>query len=196
MEMLDRARRDYPRLAWRNDGIAEWAVGDESQYDLVFSNAALHWVDGHAELYPRLFARVSPCGALAVQVPVTKADVPARRILRELANSAKWRGLFSSTGIREAYVHRAEFYYDLLCRTAKGVDIWETTYVQVMPDIEAVGKWFRTTAMRPILDALPSEADQERFVAEYVEALRVELKTRPDGRILFPFARLFLIARK
>jgi len=93
-------------------------------------------------------------------------------------------------------VHRAEFYYDLLCRTAKGVDIWETTYVQVMPDIEAVGKWFRTTAMRPILDALPREADQERFVAEYVEALRVELKTRPDGRILFPFARLFLIARK
>src|SRR5690349_4562868 len=38
-------------------------------YDLVFSNAALHWVEDHERLFARLAGFLSPHGQLAVQMP-------------------------------------------------------------------------------------------------------------------------------
>jgi trans-aconitate 2-methyltransferase len=48
--------------------------------------------------------------------------------------------------------------------------------------------------MRPFLDALPSEAERARFTAEYLAAIRQAYPARPDGHVLFPFRRLFLVA--
>ena len=56
----------------------------ERPFDLVFSNAALQWVDGHEALWPRLAACLAPGGQLAVQVPVNH-DHPSQRVLREVA---------------------------------------------------------------------------------------------------------------
>ena len=47
-EMIDRARREYPRQRWIAGGISEWAAANDGQFDVVFSNAALQWVDDHA----------------------------------------------------------------------------------------------------------------------------------------------------
>jgi trans-aconitate 2-methyltransferase len=69
LEMLDYARSKYPRHNWVRGDISEWAATPGEQYDLVFSNAALQWIDGHAKLYAALFARVDPGGIFAVQVP-------------------------------------------------------------------------------------------------------------------------------
>src|SRR3954449_8479933 len=54
-------------LTFELGDIDEWAPSEA--FDLVFSNAALHWVDGHAALFARLTAAVAPRGQLAVQVP-------------------------------------------------------------------------------------------------------------------------------
>src|SRR5690242_17107707 len=53
--------------------IANFAPGAE--YDVVFSNAALHWVPDHPALLARLTAALRPGGQLAVQVPAN-ADHP------------------------------------------------------------------------------------------------------------------------
>ena len=46
--------------------IAAW---EGTGYDLVFSNAALHWVPEHEALLTRLRAALAPGGQLAVQLP-------------------------------------------------------------------------------------------------------------------------------
>jgi trans-aconitate methyltransferase len=42
--MIERARREYPDQHWIAGDISEWAAGNrqDGQFDVVFSNAALH----------------------------------------------------------------------------------------------------------------------------------------------------------
>src|SRR6516225_12254143 len=51
-EMLAAARRDYPALRWEQADIGEWASDGGPVFDVVFSNAALHWAADHAALFP------------------------------------------------------------------------------------------------------------------------------------------------
>ena len=195
-QMLERARQSDARHEWIQAEIADWSNSAHAEYDVVFSNAALHWVTDHAAVYPRLFARVAEGGALAIQVPAN-LDEPAHRIMRDLAASPQWRDRFPKARVREWFVHDRSFYYDLLAPAgARSIGLWETTYIHVMPGAESIAEWYRATGMRPFLDALASDADREQFMKDYTEAIRAEYRPRPDGRILFPFRRLFLVANR
>jgi trans-aconitate 2-methyltransferase len=55
----------------------------EGRYDLLFSNAALHWVDGHPDLLQRLAAHLADGGQLAVQVPANH-DHPSHLVAAEI----------------------------------------------------------------------------------------------------------------
>jgi trans-aconitate 2-methyltransferase len=188
-----RAHRAHPARRWIVGDIAEWAAGEDGAFDLVFSNAALQWVGEHAALYPRLLRRAAFGGALAVQVPINQ-DGLAHRSMRELAASERWRHTFPRAGVREWHVHDVGFYYDVLAPHAERVELWETEYVHVMPGPEAIVDWYKGTGLRPFLEALPSEGARTLFTADYLERLRAAFPPRPDGRVLFPFRRLFLIA--
>jgi trans-aconitate 2-methyltransferase len=48
--------------------------------------------------------------------------------------------------------------------------------------------------MRPFLEALPDDDARRCFTAQYLDAIRGVYSVRTDGRVLFPFRRLFLIA--
>lgn len=168
---------------------------DAELYDVVFSNAALHWLSDHATLFPQLFSHVAPQGALAFQIPSSE-DRPAYRLLREMAASIAWRKWFPTGRVRTWHSQQWEFYYDLLAPLATHVDVWLTEYFHVMPNAESIVAWYRATGMRPYLNAISEDTDREKFIAEYTEKIRAAYKPRPDGKILFPFLRIFLIAYK
>jgi trans-aconitate 2-methyltransferase len=132
---------------------------------------------------------------LAIQVPANM-DAPAHQIMRDLASSPTWRDYFAPVGVREWHVHEAGFYYDVLSSCAKRLDLWETEYIHVMPNAESIGEWYKGSGLRPFLDVLPDEGCRDRFLKDYVSAVRGVYTPRPDGRVLFPFRRLFLIAYK
>lgn len=222
--MISAAIESLPRGRWITGDIAKWAAGkppneaaeksitpaarptqqnaantedalrDEAEaYDVVFSNAALQWLPDHATLYPQLFSHVAQGGALAVQIPSSQ-DRPAYRLLREMAASISWRKWFPSGRVRTWHAHDWEFYYDLLAPLASRIDVWLTEYFHVMPDAETIVEWYRATGMLPYLTAIGEDSDREKFAAEYTEKIRAAYKPRPDGKILFPFLRIFLIA--
>jgi trans-aconitate methyltransferase len=166
---------------------------NNEQYDVVFSNAALQWLPDHVTLYPQLFSHVAPGGALAIQIP-SSFDRPAHRLLREMAASLAWRKWFPTGRVRNWHAQDSEFYYDLLAPLASRIDLWQTEYFHVMPNAEAVVEWCKGTGMRPYLTAIGEDADRDKFLAEYTEKIRAAYRPRPDGRILFPFLRIFLIA--
>lgn len=192
-DMINAARQAAPAMHWLIGNIATWTAGKEGPFDVVFSNAALQWVPDHARLFPHLMSQVGPAGALAVQVP-NNIDAPAHAIARSLAASGAWQGRFRAGGVREWYVHAAGFYYDLLAPYAAKVDLWETEYMHVMPDAEAIVEWYKGSGLRPYLEALASPDDRQHFLAAYLEAIRAAYPARSDGCVLFPFRRLFLIA--
>lgn len=188
--MLASAREEFPRLRWVQGDIAQWS--GEAPYEVVFSNAALQWVPSHAREFPRLFGQVAPGGALAVQMPAN-FDAPPHRLMREVAALPSWRDHFA-TPPREWHVHPAEFYYDVLRPLAAKVELWTTEYVHVLEGIDGVIEWYRGTGLRPWLDALPDDATRRAFLGAYRARLVPYFSPRSDGRVLFPFRRLFLIA--
>ena len=183
--MIDVARDEQPQHRWLVSDITRWPLEEPEQYDLVFSNAALQWVPDHASLYPHLFARVAPRGALATQIPCD-INSPPHRLMREIASP----GLH----VKEWHADPASFYYDLLAPISARVDMWETEYHHVLPNAEAVVDWYKGTGLRPFLEALQTDSERESFLAEYLERIRREYPLRSDGKVLFPFRRLFFIA--
>jgi trans-aconitate 2-methyltransferase len=51
-----------------------------------------------------------------------------------------------------------------------------------------------TTGLKPYLDTLGDPADRLGFEEELVAALGAAYPPQPDGKVLFPFRRLFFIA--
>jgi trans-aconitate 2-methyltransferase len=182
--MIQAARQAAPRLRWITGDIAGWAAESGSRFHVVFSNAALQWVGNHSAVFPQLFARVAEGGALAVQMP-GNYDAPQHRILRKMAASLK---------VAAWHAYDLDFYYDLLAPLASRLDLWATQYLHIMAGPEAIVEFYKGTALRPYLEALPGPEERERFTAEYLEAIRPLFPARLDGRVLFPFRRIFLVA--
>lgn len=190
-KMLHAARASGVPARWLEADIADWTPDDA--FDLIFSNAALHWVPDHARLLPRLLGHLRAGGVLAIQMPRNFRS-PAHRLLREVAATGPWATRLEGRLPAEP-VAAADWYYDLLRPHGALLDLWETEYLHVLDGDDAVFHWVRGTAMRPVIGAL---ADDElvRFEAAYRERLHTAYAKRADGRTLFPFRRLFLVATR
>ena len=83
--MLERAR------PFAGDGVrfeqGDIATWEPAPYDLVFSNAALHWVTDHRRLLARLTRALPAEGQLAVQVPAN-TDHPSHTVGMEVAGES------------------------------------------------------------------------------------------------------------
>ena len=189
-EMIASAKQRYPEQKWLLGDLATWCDG--AFYDVVFSNAALHWIPDHAGLVPRLMSQVAPGGALAFQIP-TSSKSALQPIILNAANEPEWRGQMAGADTVMTSESPA-FYYDVLAGRASSVDIWETEYCHVMPDHAAILNWISSTRLRPFLDRLDSPAQQTRFTALITEGLHATYPVQRNGKVLFPFRRLFVIA--
>lgn len=87
-----------------------------------------------------------------------------------------------------------DFYYDVLAPLTASLDIWETEYLHVLDGDDPVVKWTLGTAMRPLMDAL-AEPERAEFLAEYTRRINDAYPRRADGKTLFPFRRLFMVAK-
>jgi trans-aconitate 2-methyltransferase len=189
-EMLAKAAAENPDIRWQRADLASWRP--DKRPDLIYSNAALHWLDGHDRLFPALFRDLAPGGVLAVQMP-RNFTAPSHTLISETALDGPWRATLAPL-LRPAPVAAPEFYYDLLSPLAAALDIWETEYLQVLEGDNPVREWTKGTWLSPLLAAL-EEPLRSRFEAAYGERVAAAYPPRADGRTLFPFRRLFLIAR-
>jgi trans-aconitate 2-methyltransferase len=103
----------------------------------------LQWVDDHATVFPRLIEKLSPGGVLAAQMPAY--DAVPNRLMREMAATPRWRQWFPDGRAKEWRSHPLEFYYRVLAHTAKWLDLWATDYLQLMPDVDGIVEWYKST---------------------------------------------------
>jgi len=188
-EMLAAARR-VAGIDWVLDDIASWEP--PSPVRLVYSNAALHWVPDHQTLFPKLARALAPGGILAVQMPRNFAE-PTHAELRATALRPRWVDAVGHIP-GPAPVHEPAAYLGWLDSEVAEIDIWETTYTQILQGEDAVANWTRGTAGVPYLEALGERGDE--FYAEYAAALRSAYPIRPDGTTVLAFRRLFIVATR
>lgn len=194
--MLARARAATAgdaRFTFARGDLAQWRP--QEPYGLVYSNAALHWVDDHATLFPRLAQAVAPGGALAVQMPDNFA-APSHRLLHETALSSRWRDKLAPH-VRAHPVAAASDYVDWLAPHTRAVDVWTTEYQQHLPRRDdgehPVLAWMRGTALLPFVRALAAD-ERDALANELAARLAHAYPARDDGSVLYPFRRLFIVA--
>jgi trans-aconitate 2-methyltransferase len=180
---------------WIHADLAEWAPKEPAA--VVFSNAALHWHDDHAALFPRIFGWVAPGGMLAVQMPDQYA-APSHVALAAVVSSERWRERLGAL-LRRSPVAPTATYFRLLAAEAAAMDAWTTEYLHVLPParngVHPVVAWTKGTALTPFLAALDDEA-QQAFVADYSARIAIAYPPLPDGRVLFAFRRVFIVAAR
>jgi trans-aconitate 2-methyltransferase len=181
--MLGRAAASYPDITWRRADLTDWRP--DVPADLLYSNAALHWLDDHATLFPRLLRELAPGGVLAVQMP-NNFDAPTHTAVAE---ALAGQGLLP----RPSPLLEPAAYYDLLAPRARSLDLWETRYYHVLEGEDPVVEWTRGTTLRPVLDEL-SGPEREAFLDDYRRRVRNAYPRREDGRTVLPFERLFVVA--
>jgi trans-aconitate 2-methyltransferase len=190
-EMLAQAAKKQSGITWRQQSIARWAP--DRPAELIFSNAALHWLPGHAELFPRLMSLLAPGGLLAVQMP-RNFNAPSHTLIAETIRVGPWCSRLEHL-LRPAPVGDPLVYYDLLAPYAASVDIWETEYLQVLQGKDPVKEWTKGTWLKQFLDELDA-ADQPAFEEDYAQRLRLAYPPQRNGNTLFPFRRLFMVVQK
>ncbi len=188
-DMLAKAATGAPQIVWQRADLAAWSPPHPA--DVIYSNAALHWLGDHHRLFPALFSALAPGGVLAVQMP-RNFSAPSHTAISEAARSGPWRTKLEPL-LRPAPVAEPAFYFDLLAPRAAALDIWETEYLHVLEGHHPVKEWTKGTWLRPLLDAL-DEPERVRFEACYAELVGHAYPRRPDGRTLFPFRCLFIVA--
>ena len=189
-EMIAAATREYPEGTWLQADIAAWTAACPA--DLLFSNAALQWLPDHARLLPRLWNQLAAGGALAVQVPAHHYS-PVREMILEVAADPAWSHLMAAPS-RAMTIESPAFYYRVMRPLASRLEIWETEYYHFMDGPEAIVDWFRGTGLRPFLAVLEGRERKLAFEALLLERFTRHYPRQPDGKVLFPFRRLFFIA--
>ncbi len=158
-------------------------VSSERPFDLVFSNAAVHWVEDHPALFARLTKLVAGGGQLAIQMPANH-DHPSHVVAAQLA---------PQFGIvpRVVPVLAPEAYATLLHHlgyTRQHVRL--QAYGHVLESARGVVEWVKGSTLtwyqERLGDAWP--AFLESYTARLLEAL-------PDDRpFFFPFKRIHIWA--
>jgi len=197
-EMLAKARASTagdPRREWIDADLATYAP--DAPIDVVYSNAALHWQPNHPQLFPRIFDWVAPGGVLAVQMP-NQIAAPSHVAIAEVVAAQRWRDRLAAAREQTPVLHTSD-YFRLLSTKARAIDAWVTEYLHVLPaaqdGVHPVVAWIKGTTLTPYLAALPQDM-QQAFMDHVSQRIAAAYPTLPDGRVLFPFRRIFVVAAR
>lgn len=134
--------------------------------DLIFSNAALHWVPDHEQLFTRLTSFLGERGQLAVQVPANDSHA-SHRIAADLAREG-------GIAPRPDHLLGVEQSAELLHRLGfAGPHARLQVYGHLLPSAGDVVEWVRGALLTHYEELLGS--DYPAFLAEYRSRMRAAL---------------------
>ncbi len=173
--MLARAPQ-APGLRFQQQDIKSFAP--EEKVDLIFSNAALHWVPDHAELFRRLTAALAPGGQLAVQMPMTD-DHLTHRAASELARTPEFRRLLGGYQGRAPLPDPERYAAWLHHFGCARHHVRLVVYSHLLGSREEVIEWVRGAMLTEYQKRLLPR-DWERFLERYRQLLIPQLEdSRP-----------------
>jgi trans-aconitate 2-methyltransferase len=165
------------------------AVGD---YDLVFSNAALHWLGNHAELFVRLAGALTANGQLAVQMPANW-EHPSHLTALQVAGEEPFRSALGGF-VHPVHVMAPEAYSLLLHRLGfREQQVRIQIYGHLLDGADDVVEWVKGSLLTAYRARLSAET-YDAFVDRYRSLLRSQIgDVRP---YFFTFRRLLLWANR
>ena len=190
--MLERARAQVASgLRFASADVA--TVEPDGDYDVVLSNAVLHWIPDHEHVIARWAGALRPKGQIAVQVPAN-FDSPSHTVGFEVAAEPDFEPYLREViDAPRQRVLAPEQYSDLLFDLGFAEQhVRLQVYLHVLPSTADVVEWTRATFLLQFEERL-EPAVYERFIDRY----RARLIEVCGDRSPYPFTfkRILLHAR-
>ena len=190
--MIKKATEDYPNQKWILFDASVDNLNDK--YDLVFSNATIQWIPNHDKLLKRFADLLNESGVLAVQLPQF-FDMPLGKAISEIGRQNKW--VDATKGIDSLFtINSVSYYYDHLAKYFSMIDIWITDYYHIMESQSSILEMIRATGLKPYLERIADNNDKKQFGTLVLDKIKNDYPLQNNGKILFPFKRLFFVAKK
>lgn len=178
-EMIAFARRNYPPerfpgLTWLVMDARELAF--QNEFDVVFSNAVLHWIADHVPVLEGIKGALRPGGRILLQMGGRGNAGEVVEVLGQIMRRDQWRSYFSDFAFAYGFYGPDEYkpWLELVGLTPIRVEL-------ISKDMTFKGErglvaWIRTTWL-PFTQKIPEEM-REVFIQEIVDGY---LKTHPPG---------------
>lgn len=166
----------------------------DTEFDLVLSNAALHWVTDHRSMLGKVHRCLKPGGRLRFNFAARGNCANFFRVVTEavaLPRFAHWFEGFQWPW----YMPDPDEYKELVGEFEfSEIQVWGGNEDTYFPDAAAIAAWVDQPSLVPLLEVVGQE-DKKAFRDWVVENL-LTASRQPDGRYLEPFKRVNLFAVK
>ncbi|MEN2400740.1 methyltransferase domain-containing protein [Flavobacterium sp. MC2016-06] len=186
-EMLAKAP-SQANLEFRKLSITD-LLKEETKWDLIFSNAALQWIDDHYELFPKIISRINSGGQLAVQMPQQNENV-LNKILLNLVQEEPFASYLKNWTRPSPVLTLDEYAKILFENGGKNLVLYEKVYPLISNEKDDFFDFISGSALTVY---------QERLNTVEFEELTTEFKRRIDKYFptvpsIYAFKRLILYA--
>jgi trans-aconitate methyltransferase len=194
-EMITHARAAYPPSTHPNLSFRQMdacAINLTREYDVLFSNAALHWVNDHPAFLRCAASVLRTGGRLLVSCGGQGNADEVFQALRAEMRSPAWRRFFRN--LEKPYFFHSDAAYHAWLPDAG----FQPVTVRLVPkdaaheNVAAFAGWFRTTWM-PYTQRVPA-ADRARFIEAVVARYLANHPAKADGTVRVAMVRLELDA--
>ncbi|MEF9478545.1 L-histidine N(alpha)-methyltransferase [Chryseobacterium sp. 1B4] len=190
-EMLEKSKRyERENLHFKLQTIEETAqIGQK--WDLVFSNAALQWVDDHETLFPKIIGLLSPGGQLAIQMPVQNENI-LNQILAQMTDEEPYVTYLHHFKRDSPVLSMDDYAQILFDNGIQDIEIFQKVYPIIADDHEALYAFISGTALLPYLERLEGE-QKESFITEFKSRIAKRFTKYPA---IYAFKRILMYGRK
>ena len=121
--------------------------------------------------------------------------MPSGKAIAKIAKDGRWNSATQSAA--ELFTaHSYSYYFDQLSQLYHSIDIWASSYIHIFESQLSILEMMRSTGLKPYLDRLENEADKSEFESLVLAEIKKAYPLQKNGKVLFPFKRLFFIAQK
>jgi trans-aconitate 2-methyltransferase len=165
-----------------------------NEFDLVFSNAVLHWIKDHDRLLKSIRASLKKNGIIRFNFGSEGNCIHFIKVIRQAMELPRFSGYFVNFEWPWYMPGVAEYQTILDRYPFQDVKLWGENADRYFPDIEAMVKWVDQPSLVPFLQFVEPSVKQE--IRDFVVKRMIEETLQPDGTCFETFRRINVFARK
>lgn len=163
------------------------------RFDVVVSNATLHWVKDHRRLYRSLASLLRGHGRLRFNFAGDGNCASFFGVVKEAMELDRFMAAFADFEW-PWYMPSVEEYSGLVGASAlQQARVWGETADRFFPDADAMVAWLDQPSLVPFLAHIPNGLGES--FREFVVEKMIEVTQQPDGRCFETFRRVNVSAR-
>jgi trans-aconitate methyltransferase len=196
-EMIELARDNFAKAKYPNlsfQVIDARHLAFQEQFDIVFSNAALHWIKNHKPVIAGIQKSLKPEGRILLQMGGKGNAASILSILEEMMSENEWRQYFSDFAFSYGFYDTGEYSTWISEAGLNPIRIELIPKVMSYDKRDGLAGWVRTTWL-PYLERVPEQRREEfitRLIDKYIEKYPMD----NEGKIHVNMVRLEVEATK